>query len=416
MSKLEQLDSRSASAAPDEAVDPRIARALEQTSAPSARDEAPGAREAPPIAPAVRASGPDQLTGEKAGQRRRRRLRMLLMIGGVLVVAVAAGVIWLRGGRYVSTGDAYVQAARLMVSTDVSGIVSSVDVHENQLVKAGDVLFRIDPRQFQIALDNTKANLAQTALTIESMKQDYKRMLSDVAAQQSQVGLDQANYDRYATLVRSDVVSKANYDQARFTLAADENKLESLRQQAEVQLARLAGNADIPVTQHPQYMQAKALVDEAQRQLDHAVVRAPFDGVVTQVDTLQPGTYLVSQSAALTNTGAVGLVSTDDVWVDASMKETDLTYVKPGDHVDVSVDTYPGQVWSGTVQSISPASGAEFSILPAQNASGNWVKVVQRIAVRIGIDRKSGNLPLRAGMSVTATIDTGHRRALSDLL
>jgi membrane fusion protein (multidrug efflux system) len=118
----------------------------------------------------------------------------------------------------------------------------------------------------------------------------------------------------------------------------------------------------------------------------------------------------------LTNSGAVGLVSTEDVWVDASMKETDLTYVKPGDHVDVSVDTYPGQLWSGTVQSISPASGAEFSILPAQNASGNWVKVVQRIPVRISIDRKSGSLALRAGMSVTANIDTGHRRTLSDLL
>jgi membrane fusion protein (multidrug efflux system) len=419
MSRLEQLDFRSASGAADEAVEPRIARALAQGSAPFARDEAPGAHEVPPTAPPVRASAtspPEPPAGERAGQRRRRRLRMLLSIGGVLVVAAAAGVIWLRGGRFVSTGDAYIQAARLMVSTDVSGIVSSVDVHENQLVKAGDVLFRIDPRQFQIALDNAKANLAQTSLTIESMKQDYKRMLSDVAAQQSQVELDQANHDRYATLVRSDVVSKANYDQARFTLAADTNKLESLRQQAAVQLARLAGNADIPETQHPQYIQAKAQVDEAQRQLDHAVVRAPFDGVVTQVDTLQPGTYLVSQSAALTNTGAVGLVSTDDVWVDASMKETDLTYVKPGDHVDVSVDTYPGQVWSGTVQSISPASGAEFSILPAQNASGNWVKVVQRITVRIGLDPKSGHLPLRAGMSVTANIDTGHRRTLSDFL
>ena len=149
---------------------------------------------------------------------------------------------------------------------------------------------------------------------------------------------------------------------------------------------------------------------------NHAVVRAAFDGMVTQVDTLQRGTYLVSQTAALTNSGAVGLVSTEDVWVDASMKETDLTYVKPGDHVDVSVDTYPGQLWSGTVQSISPASGAEFSILPAQNASGNWVKVVQRIPVRISIDRKSGSLALRAGMSVTANIDTGHRRTLSELL
>jgi membrane fusion protein (multidrug efflux system) len=247
------------------------------------------------------------------------------------------------------------------------------------------------------------------------MKQDYKRMLSDVGAQQAQVGLDQANYDRYAT-VRADSISRVVYDQARFSLDADKSKFESLRQQAEVQLARLIGNADIPVTQHPQYVQAKAQVDEAQRQLDHTVVRAPFDGVVTQVDALQPGTYLVSQAATLTNTGGVGLVSTDDVWVVANMKETDLTYVKSGDHVNVLVDSYPGEVWSGTVQSISPASGGQFSILPAQNASVNWVNAVQRIPVRIRIDRKSGHLPLRAGMSVTVDIDTAHRRTLSNLL
>jgi membrane fusion protein, multidrug efflux system len=302
-----------------------------------------------------------------------------------------------------------------MVATDVSGIVTSVDVHEGQAVRAGDVLFRVEPRQFQIALDNANANLAQTALTIDSMKQDYRRMLSDIAAQQAQVSLDQATFDRYAALVRSDSISKANYDQARFTLEADSSKLESLKQQAQVQLAKLGGNADIPVAEQPQYLQAKAQVDEAQRQLDHAVVRAPFDGVVTQVDTLQPGTYLVAQTAALTNTGAIGLVSTDRVWIDANMKETDLTYVKLGDHVDVSVDTYPGRVWSGTVESVSPASGSQFSILPAQNSSGNWVKVVQRIPVRIRVDRKPGDPALRAGMSVNVDIDTGHRRSLSDL-
>jgi membrane fusion protein, multidrug efflux system len=418
MSKLEQLDPRSTTAAPDGMVAPIVARAVGQASAPFARDQRPQAREARSAAPAAPASDttPQDRPIEKTGLWNRSRLRLLLMIGGVVGIAVVAGVIWLRGGRYVSTGDAYVQAARLMVSTDVSGIVSSVDVHENQVVKAGDVLFRIDPRQFQIALDNANANLAQMALTIESMKEDYKVLLSNVAAQEAQVGLDEANYNRYAALLQSDAVSEANYDQARFTLAADKNKLESLRQQAAVQLAKLAGNADIPVTQHPEYKQAKAVVDEAQRQLDHSAVHAPFNGVVTQVDTLQPGTYLVSQTAALTNSGAVGLVSTDDIWIDASMKETDLTYVKPGDHVDVSVDTYPGEVWSGTVQSISPASDSEFSILPPQNASGNWVKVVQRIPVRIGIDQKSGHLPLRAGMSVTANIDTGHHRTLSDLL
>jgi membrane fusion protein (multidrug efflux system) len=182
-----------------------------------------------------------------------------------------------------------------------------------------------------------------------------------------------------------------------------------------VQLARLGGNPDFDVTQHPQYLQAKAQVDEAQRQLDHTVVRAPFDGVATQVAALQPGTYLVAQTAALTNTGAVALVATNDVWVDANMKETDLTHVKTGDKVKVWVDTYPGHAWSGTVESIAPAAGSEFSILPAQNSSGNWVKVGQRVPVRVRIDPKSEKLQLRAGMSATVEIDTGHRRTLSEL-
>jgi len=288
-------------------------------------------------------------------------------------------------------------------------------VHEGQSVNAGDILFRLDPRQFQIALDSATALLAETSLTIDSMKDDYKRMLSDIDAQQAQVELDQATYDRNAVLVRTDSVSQAIYDQARYTLAADQGKLQSLKQQAQVQLAKLAGNSDIPVTEHPQYRQIKAQVDEAQRQLDHSTVRAPFAAIATQVDALQPGTYLVSATAALTNTGAIGLVSTERVWVDAFMKETDLTYARTGDHVDISVDTYPGRTWSGTVESISPASASQFSILPAQNASGNWVKVVQRIPVRISVDREPNDPALRSGMSVTVNIDTGHRRSVWDL-
>jgi membrane fusion protein, multidrug efflux system len=347
--------------------------------------------------------------------RLKRRLRLMLMLGGILAVAAGAGTMWLRSGRYVSADDAYVHAAKLMVTTDVSGLVTSVDVKEGEFVKAGQVLFRVDPQQFQIALDNAKAQLAQTALSIAAMKQDYRRMLEDIKAQQAQVGLDQSNYDRYAVLVRTDTVSRANYDQARYALAADQRKLESLKNQAQVQLARLAGDPDVPVAEHPQYRQAQAAVDEAQRQLDHSVVRAPYDGIATQVDALQPGTYLVAQTAALTNTGAIGLISTDHVWVDANVKETDLTYVKPGDPAGIFVDTYPNHVWTGTVETISPASGAEFSILPPQNASGNWVKVVQRIPVRIRVDRKPGDPILRAGMSVTVDIDTGHKRTLSDL-
>jgi membrane fusion protein (multidrug efflux system) len=346
---------------------------------------------------------------------RRRTMRAVLMLGGILAALVVAATLWLRAGRWVSADDAYVHAAKLMVTTDVSGIVTSVDVHEGQLVKAGDVLFRVDPRQFQIALDNAKAQLAQVALNIDALKQDYKRMLKDIEAQQAQVDLDQATYDRYVVLVRTNIVTQANYDQARFTLATDKKRLESLKQQAQVQLARLSGNPDLPVEEHPQYRQMTAQVDETQRQLDHATVRAPFDGIVTQVDALQPGTYLVSATAALTNTGAVALISTDHVWVDANLKETDLTHVKPGDRAEITVDSYPGRAWSGTVESISPGAGSEFSILPPQNASGNWVKVVQRIPVRIRVERKPGDPILRSGMSVVVDIDTGHRRSLAEL-
>jgi membrane fusion protein (multidrug efflux system) len=346
----------------------------------------------------------------------RRRKRVLLMVVVPLIAVLAGGLSYVYGGRYVSTDNAYVHAAKLMVSTDVSGIVDSVDVREGQSVKAGDVLFRLDPRPFQIALDNAKANLDQTALNIRAMKQDYVRMQNDTAAEQAQVELDQTNFTRNAALLRNATVSQATYDQARYTLETDKAKLQALQQQAAVQLARLGGNPDLPVEQHPQYLQAKAQVDEAQRQLDHTIVRAPFDGVATQVDALQPGTYLVSQTAALTNTGAIGLVATRDVWVDANMKETDLTHVKPGDRAKVYVDTYPGRVWSGSVQTIAPAAGSEFSILPAQNSSGNWVKVVQRIPVRVRVNVDSQSPPLRAGMSATVEIDTGHRRSLSDLL
>jgi membrane fusion protein (multidrug efflux system) len=318
--------------------------------------------------------------------------------------------VWLRGGRYVSADDAYVHAAKLMVTTDVSGLVTSVDVKEGEFVKAGQVLFRVDPQQFQIALDNSKAQLAQTALSIAAMKQDYRRMQEDIKAQQAQVALDQSNYDRYAVLVRTDTVSRANYDQARYALAADQRKLESLKNQAQVQLARLAGDPDIPVAEHPQYRQAQAAVDEAQRQLDHSVIYAPYTGIATMVESVQPGMYLTAGTAAF------GIVSTERVWIEANPKETELTWVKPGDPVSVAVDTYPGRTWQGRVESIAPNSGSEFSVLPAQNSSGNWVKVVQRIQVRISVDRQPDDPALRSGMSVEATIDTGHQRQLADLL
>lgn len=340
--------------------------------------------------------------------------RRPLMVGAVLLVAVVSAYLWLTGGRYVSTDNAYVQAPKLVVAPDISGIVSEVLVREGQAVKQGDVLFRIDAKPFGIALDNAKAQLAQTALTLESMKLDYKRALSDIAAQEAQVQLAKSTFDRAALLVQKNATTVVAYDQARSAYTTAQNQQKSLQEQAKVMLAKLANNPEIDVTTHPQYLQGKAIVDEAQRQLDHTAVRAPFNGIVTQVSQLQPGTYLVAATAALSNTGAVGLVGSDQLWIDANFKETDLTWVKPGDTASITVDTYPGRTWTGKVASIAPASGAAFSILPAQNASGNWVKVVQRIPVRVLLDPSDGP-QLRAGMSVDVTIDTRRRRTLSDL-
>ncbi len=382
-------------------------RALKSVS--PAREEAPDVREAPPVAPAPRAPDvqPHQPPAEvKEPWSRRNWLRRGLF--ALLPLALIVGSYWyVTGGQVMSTDDAYVEAETVGISTDVSGIVNDVAVTDNQHIVAGQVLYRLDPRQFQIALDNAKAKLAETALTIDSMKRDYTRMLSDAAAEQGQVELDEATYARNAALLPTGATTKATYDQAHFTLETDKNKLESLRQQAAVQLARLAGNPEIPVTQHPQYLQAQAQVDEAQRQLDHTVVTAPFAGIVTNVPSITPGKYLAA------STTAFYLVDRDHVWVDAAPKETELTYVQPGQPVTVTVDTYPDAQWRGIVESISPAAAQQFSLLPAQNTSGNWVKVVQRVPLRVRVEVSDKNQPpLRAGMSVEVNVDTGHARGL----
>ena len=363
---------------------------------------------------ATATAGPAPTTRVTEAPVRTRRLsrsllRPLLMLGGIAVVVVGAGAYWLTGGRYVSIDDAYVRAAKETLSTDVSGIVADVPVREGQHVKKGDVLLRLDTRQFENMLQSAKGALGAKTLDLNALKVDYQRMLRDVAVKEAQVQADQANFDRYSNLVKSGGVTRADYDNARYALIADQNAVAALKERAAVQLAILGGDPNVDVRTMPAYRELQARVDEAQRQLDHSVIYAPFDGIVTQVDTVQKGMYLAASTAAF------GIVSSQDVWVEANPKETELTYVKDGDPVDVVVDTYPSRTWKGVVESIAPNSGSEFSVLPAQNTSGNWVKVVQRIPVRIHVERKSGDPELRAGMSVEAEIDTGHHRTLADL-
>jgi membrane fusion protein, multidrug efflux system len=386
-----------------------MAEPLRKSPPPIRDDEA-----RPAIAPVGPAGGLTPRRTLKAdkfrGMKRRDRVRWILF--ALLPLVLIIGAIWyVTGGKVMSTDDAYVNADKVGISTDVSGIVQKVDVKDNQHVDAGQVLYQLDPRQFQIALDNAKSNLAQIGLSIDAMKQDYQRMLSDVAAQQAQVDLDQLNYDRNAMLLKTATISQAVFDQAHYSRDNDKSKLAALHQQTQVQLAKLGGNPNVDTAQHPQYLQAKAQVDEAQRQLDHTVITAPFAGIVTNVPSIAPGKYLAA------STTAFFLVDTDHVWVDATPKETEVTYVRPGQKATVTVDTYPDDEWHGVVESVSPAAAQEFSLLPAQNTSGNWVKVVQRVPMRVRLDTSDKNLPpLRAGMSVEVDVDTGHARGLPHFL
>jgi membrane fusion protein (multidrug efflux system) len=342
----------------------------------------------------------------------RNLVRPVLMYVLPALVVLVASYMWITGGRYVSTDDAYVRSAKLMVSAQVSGAVSEVDVHEGQYVHKGDVLFRLDRRPFEIALDNSRATLANSALVIDAMKQDYKRMQGDIDSQRARVALAKASLDRVQPLLARKFVSPAAFDQARFSLQAEQQKLQSLEDQAKSQLAKLGGNPEVDAHSHPQYLQAKAQADEAQRQLDQTVVRAPFDGYATQVSALQPGVFVVTAMSGFSSTASVGLVSTQNVWVEANIKETDLTWVKAGDKVTIDVDTYPSRHWHGSVESIGAATGAEFSLLPTTNSGGNWTKVVQRVPVRIRLEQDKDGPVLRSGMSTTVSIDTGHVNTL----
>ena len=336
-------------------------------------------------------------------------LRPVLMLGGIIAVIAGAGYWWITGGRYVSIDDAYVKAAKEVIATDVSGIVRSVPVHEGQHVNKGDVLLRLDSRPFRYALDGAVAYRDGMLSTLDSEKLDYQRMLRDAAVKEAMVLSDQARLERYAALVKGGGVTKQDYDDTRFKLMADQREVDALKTKAAVALTKLGGDPNVDSRTQNDYLQAVARVDELQRQLEHTVIYAPFAGIVTQVETVQPGMYLGAATAAF------GLVSDENLWIEANPKETELTHVRPGNKVDITVDTYPGIVWKGEVESIAPNSGSEFSVLPAQNTSGNWVKVVQRIPVRIKVFHQDGEPPLRSGMSVIADIDTGHKRTWRDL-
>ncbi|WP_448190943.1 HlyD family secretion protein [Azospirillum sp. sgz301742] len=343
----------------------------------------------------------------KAGLAKRRWLRPVLFAFLPLAL-VAGGYEYVNGGQIMSTENAYVQADMVGVATDVSGIVTEIAVHENQAVRAGDVLFRLDDLPFRLSLERAEAQIGIVRNELAALQASYRDMQAQITQAQADLAFYTADLERQKQLATSNFASRATYDQSRHNVEVAQQKLASLSQQLAGIAANLNSQPDDPVERHPRYRDAVAARDEVARQLSHTVVRAPMAGVVTKVPSLQVGQYLPEATAAFS------LVATKHAWIEALPKETELTYVRPGQPVTVTVDTYPGVEWSGTVDSISPASGASFSLLPAQNTSGNWVKVVQRIPMRVRIDTPDGKPPLRVGMSVTVDVDTGHARGLPE--
>ncbi|HLX28805.1 MAG TPA: HlyD family secretion protein [Casimicrobiaceae bacterium] len=339
----------------------------------------------------------------------RRRIRLPLMLAGPVVVLAIVGYWYLTGGRYETTDDAYVQTARVAISANVSGRVATLLVHENQPVHRGDLLFRLDDAPFRIAVDEASAQLAASRLAIESMKASYRQRRSELAAAQATLAYQEGEYERQKRLVASGISSQSQLDRA--LRARDEARAQaaSARQQMDAVAASLGGNPDIAPDRHPSVQRAQALLDRAQLDLSYTTIAAPSDGVVTKVEQLQVGSY-VNASAPL-----FVLLSTHDLWIDANFKEDQLTYMRPGQPAEVEVDAYPGRRFRGHVASVSPGTGSQFSVLPPENATGNWVKVVQRLPIRIEIDDSDPAYPLQAGLSANVSVDTKHARRLFGL-
>jgi membrane fusion protein, multidrug efflux system len=351
----------------------------------------------------------DPNTTEVPKKSKRRWLRRILLVV-VPLVAIAGGLaFYLGGGRYISTDNAYVGAQKVLVTPQISGTVSEISVTEGQTLKAGDTLFTIDRKPYELELASAQAALQRAATDFGTLKSRYEGYAPQIELARRTMELRQGELDRKARLLASKVVAKADIDEDRINLEAAHAALEALEQGRREALSALGGNPAAALETYAPWLAAKAELDRAQWNLDQTVLKAPMDGVATQVSNIQLGRYLTAGSAVF------AIVSDDDVWIDANPKETDITWLKPDQEVTVTVDAYAKLAFKGHVASISPGTGSQFSLIPAQNAAGNWVKVVQRVPVRIEFDKGQDLSQLRAGMSANVDIDTHRQRTLAGL-
>ncbi|GJL88841.1 MAG: membrane protein [Minwuia thermotolerans] len=337
-------------------------------------------------------------------RKRLMRRFVLLFVIPVLVIA-GVGFGYALGGRYITTENAYVKSAKFAVSSDLDGRVSAVHVTENQRVRAGDVLVELDSRSHEIRLAETEADLARARSQVASLKADYRASLAELEETRARISHLESQTERYRSLSKRGIAASAQYEEAAADLSAAKRRVATQQERVKEALISIGGDINRPVEKHPLYLAAAAARDQALLWLDYTRIIAPANGIVTAIH-LEQGEFVEKGEPIF------ALVDDRETWVEANLKETQLTHVHEGLKAEIEVDAYPGVTWQATVQGIAPATGAEFSILPPQNATGNWVKVVQRVPVRLRLLPNQDRPPLRAGMTAHISIDTGRERKL----
>jgi len=336
-------------------------------------------------------------------------LRRGLLIGGPVLLVAIGLYLYLHGGRIVTSDNAYVHANKLTITSEVAGSVVEVGVRDNEPVTAGRVLFRLDDSLYRIRVDEARARLNSVRTELAALRATYRQKLALVEEAREQIAFAARELQRQQTLASGNVSTEADLDKARHTVEFARKHVDVLQQDAAMVLASLNGDPELPDTKSARVAAAQAELAGAERDVEKTIIKAPIAGTITNLSNLPVGKYLAASQPAFS------LVANDEIWIEANLKETELTYVKTGDPVEIEIDTYPQHELQGRLEAIGPATGAEFALIPAQNAAGNWVKVVQRIPVRISVGAHDAARPLRAGMSAEVRIDTGHVRALGDL-
>jgi membrane fusion protein (multidrug efflux system) len=347
-------------------------------------------------------------TDPQAAPRRKNWLRRTLLVVGPVLVVAGSLYAYVSTGRYAETDNAYVKANIIIVSPEIAGIINAVHVRENQHVAVGDVLFTIDDSGYRVSLTRAEAQLQAVAAMLEGQRVAYSQKLTELELAQTNVAFRERELEREAALYEQKLGLETDVDDAQHEYDIARQQTRIIEQSIEQLRLQLGGDPNASVINHAGYRAMRAARDTAALDVDHTVVRAPFDGIASKVPLA--GRYVAPGAAVMS------IVADHDFWIEANYKETDLTLVSTGQAVTVHIDTYPDREWTGTVASIGQATGSEFSVIPAQNATGNWVKVTQRIPVRIAIDAESSDPMLRAGMSAEVAIDTERQRHLRDLL